>query len=90
MLSGFTPVSRKDAYEAVKDFEKEIEKVPEGATTFDMLDPESQHYIVDDVVKRHISTLMEQIEQITQTIILQDADARKPEESITDYEKRIK
>jgi len=88
-LIGYDTASVDDGYEAIKDFQKQIADPPTGVTVEEMLDPESQHYIVSDLVQKYLVPLDEQIRRMSNQYRAGDK-VRKPGESIIDYEKRTK
>ncbi|OEU68387.1 MAG: hypothetical protein BBJ57_02155 [Desulfobacterales bacterium PC51MH44] len=87
-IVGYTPGSVDDAYKAIIDFQKQIANPPQGATVEEMLDPESEHYIVSDVVKNNTPTLQQQMDRLVEPYRTQGTKPRKTDESLEDYENR--
>jgi hypothetical protein len=91
VFSGYSSVSVDKAYKAVKELQRRIQDVPEGVTVMDMLDPESQHYIVGDIIRVNKPTFTEDMDGVIENLSsVPDSELRKPGETPEDYLKRTK
>jgi hypothetical protein len=89
-LIGYDAQSLSDAARAIDDFRDALNNPPEGVDIFELMDPDSSNYIVDDIISRHQIGIDEQIRRMADQYQSVDAIRRKTGESIEDYEKRIK
>jgi hypothetical protein len=88
-LSGYTQESEDDAYRAVKEFNKLIADPPEGATIFDMVDPDSPHYVLNKIVQGYTPTFEEEINRMIPFNTDEGAVRRKQNETLEQYENRL-
>ena len=84
-------MSRKKAYEGVRDFEDTIVRLPKDVTIEEALDPQSPHYIIDTIVRRNQPTLEEENNAMIDALKITREDIRRnPGETLDEFEKRKK